>query len=855
MVGVNFRNLNVRGFWCPLPVKWLRFLLVWSLMVFMAVEASATKYPPPLLLSFDVEDRHDIAALNKLNVREPATYFVTGQFARQFPQFVRKLAENGTIGSHSDAHPHYTRMEPKAVRADLAASQRAIKAATGQTPLLFRAPYLQYDDDTLKIARDLGFRYDSSELERWLHQKVLVEFPISMNTTQKVLFSDYDLFKTYRMDADIVLDLLKENYRTRISTGRPFVFLLHPRIIGEQAETLRAFIRFVKAQGGKCLTFDQYLRKIDAHRPDRKGVRIDLRPGALIPESYVQALIDAGITDAFLMATDSKGKKYYQPPEPGARSDEMLFTRLKRRLQAAGVRVHAWISVNRNERRARQFPSQAMASQDGIISKQWISTSHPQTHRNLRETIRELLTGDNLDGIHLDHIEFPGLDYDFSAVAVQAFQNETGIFVRGENQAYQLRGEHYDEWAAWRTRQITRLVKTAAESVKRHGRKNIVLSAALHARAASDYKIMETTGQDYRLLAADLDMIIPTGINFAGSREHPRIEAFLSTARFLIGEKALLIGIPISDRLLIDSAQQKEAVNALRSSGRGIQGVVFSLEPKFKSAGQPAGNFPDAFINIVKRTEAIWQEESQRSAYSSIAQSERGSGDWRWISLGALLIVAVILVALLTFISRRYRKTKKIATTDINLSNSPKAATLPDWRKLDRDIANGSITCQLIKDVAVLLRQYDPTNVSQYRIAIILDIIGSHSDPMNVSALMELDVQVPGWQVLSMSYFEEALLLGYIGLQDGCAVLSAKGQDEIRRIKSNGFNREYWMFVERRLHESLVASCPNCSAENVTHWFWPTFNCYKCNREVQLASCADFACRSAKIALNHYRIA
>lgn len=226
-----------------------------------------------------------------------------------------------------------------------------------------------------------------------------------------------------------------------------------------------------------------------------------------------------------------------------------------------------------------------------------------------------------------------------------------------------------------------------------------------------------------------------------------------------------------------------------------------------------------------------------------------------WLAIAAAVIAALGLVTVLAFISRRYRKDRRAASAGHRRRHRPGTAGLPDWRRLDQAIARGAITGHLTSEVALLLRQYDPVNVSKYRVAMILDIIEAERRPMNVSALMELDVKIPGWQVLSMSYVEEALLLGYVVLQEGSVALAPQGRDAIRKIKSNGYSREYWMFVERRLHESLVASCPHCHAANVTHWFWATFTCFKCHREIALASCTDIVCRTAHIALDQHKLA
>lgn len=81
----------------------------------------------------EILDRHGV----------PATFFVTGSFARSFPGQVRAIAAAGhPVGNHSDTHPYFTRITDEQIRAELAAADRSISALTGtSTAPLFRFPY------------------------------------------------------------------------------------------------------------------------------------------------------------------------------------------------------------------------------------------------------------------------------------------------------------------------------------------------------------------------------------------------------------------------------------------------------------------------------------------------------------------------------------------------------------------------------------------------------------------------------------------------------------------------------------------------------------------------------------------
>lgn len=73
----------------------------------------------------------------------PGTFFVTGTFARTFPDSVRAIAGAGhPVGNHSDTHPSFPQSTNEEIRAELAAAEASISAVTGRTTKpLFRFPF------------------------------------------------------------------------------------------------------------------------------------------------------------------------------------------------------------------------------------------------------------------------------------------------------------------------------------------------------------------------------------------------------------------------------------------------------------------------------------------------------------------------------------------------------------------------------------------------------------------------------------------------------------------------------------------------------------------------------------------
>jgi len=113
-------------------------------------------------LTFDAGANADgVASILATLRREhaPATFFLTGNFVREFPASARAIAGAGyRIGDHTITHPHLTQLSDAAVRHEILGAARQIIAATGADPApLFRFPYGDADARVIAIANQLGF--------------------------------------------------------------------------------------------------------------------------------------------------------------------------------------------------------------------------------------------------------------------------------------------------------------------------------------------------------------------------------------------------------------------------------------------------------------------------------------------------------------------------------------------------------------------------------------------------------------------------------------------------------------------------------------------------------------------------
>ena len=87
----------------------------------------------------------------------PATFFVVGDWADKYPDAVRKLYSAGhEIANHSDSHNHFSSLTAHQMKEDMDKCDKKIAALTGTTPLLFRAPYGEYNNTLISVCRETG---------------------------------------------------------------------------------------------------------------------------------------------------------------------------------------------------------------------------------------------------------------------------------------------------------------------------------------------------------------------------------------------------------------------------------------------------------------------------------------------------------------------------------------------------------------------------------------------------------------------------------------------------------------------------------------------------------------------------
>ena len=100
---------------------------------------------PYVALTFD-DGPHETLTPKLLDLlarhKAKATFFVVGQNAAEYPEIMRRIAQEGhELANHSWSHPNLGKMSDEAVRAQLKKTEDAIRRATGRDVTLMRPPY------------------------------------------------------------------------------------------------------------------------------------------------------------------------------------------------------------------------------------------------------------------------------------------------------------------------------------------------------------------------------------------------------------------------------------------------------------------------------------------------------------------------------------------------------------------------------------------------------------------------------------------------------------------------------------------------------------------------------------------
>ncbi|MBQ4037819.1 MAG: polysaccharide deacetylase family protein [Clostridia bacterium] len=138
------------------------FLLALPLRANAAVVKKGVGTEKKIALTFDDGPSREntdkiLSILEKYKVK--ATFFVIGENAEKDPERIRKIYDAGhEIGNHTYSHAYISKIAPAALQEEILKTEEILKGICGKRPVVFRPPGGYYDDASIALVEELGYR-------------------------------------------------------------------------------------------------------------------------------------------------------------------------------------------------------------------------------------------------------------------------------------------------------------------------------------------------------------------------------------------------------------------------------------------------------------------------------------------------------------------------------------------------------------------------------------------------------------------------------------------------------------------------------------------------------------------------
>jgi uncharacterized lipoprotein YddW (UPF0748 family) len=307
---------------------------------------------------------------------------------------------------------------------------------------------------------------------------------------------------------------------------------------------------------------------------DRHG--LGLYPGDW--DRTCATLVSHGINALFVNLLTAGSAHYASRVLAPSETFDVYGDQLKAASEAArkyGLEFHVWAicwglqgapqeKVNRLSRDGR------MQTNDKGESTNWLCPTHPENIALEKDAIRELMRLTPVTGVHLDYIRFHDSRSCACAGCRARFEKQKGKRVKNWP-SDALSGSMQDDFRAWRTDQISRLVEDMS-AIVRTGQSNAVLSAAVYGRYSS---AVTSVAQDWKKWTHKgwLDFICP--MDYTTDRD--KFEEYVKEQIRLVGAQRVFPGIGVTAaESRLDAAQVTDQVVGARRLG--VSGfVLFDL--------------------------------------------------------------------------------------------------------------------------------------------------------------------------------------------------------------------------------------------------------------------------------------
>lgn len=272
---------------------------------------------------------------------------------------------------------------------------------------------------------------------------------------------------------------------------------------------------------------------------------------------------------------------------------------------ARGIQVHVW-KVNWNLLGApRSFIDGLRAAQRTQVSStgapiDWLCPSHPENFALEKNSMLEVVSKYDVDGIHFDYIRYPDDDHCYCAGCGVRFQAQTGRSVTNWPADVLVSGTLRTAFLDWRRGQITRLVDAVYKGTKAL-KPQVRVSAAVFPDAPGAY---DGVGQDWRLWVTNgiVDFLCPMDYT---TELHGFTNLVAQQLAYVSGRVPIYPGIGAFVLETDGTLAQVQATRAARTGGF----IVFELSPSSASkllpalaSGATAPDEPDADNDLLPDT-------------------------------------------------------------------------------------------------------------------------------------------------------------------------------------------------------------------------------------------------------------
>jgi peptidoglycan/xylan/chitin deacetylase (PgdA/CDA1 family) len=174
----------------------------------------------------------------------PATCFVEGWSARQYPDYLRHIDSLGhQIGMHGWQHEKWATLGEAAITELSKRATASITEAIGKAPLAFRAPGGLSTAFTQQLLQQLGYQIDASFSES-IEPKLLGGSLVSIPYQWSGVDATHWLWNK-RTPAEVEI-FWQEALLEVAENNRPFVFIWHPHVMGVNPAWLETGERIVQ---------------------------------------------------------------------------------------------------------------------------------------------------------------------------------------------------------------------------------------------------------------------------------------------------------------------------------------------------------------------------------------------------------------------------------------------------------------------------------------------------------------------------------------------------------------------------------------------------------------------------------